>query len=47
MNDPVFLDAFYWLFMNTDFISLSSAVLTFFTVIISLILILKKWGGDY
>lgn len=47
MNDKVFLDSFYWLMMNRDFVTMSSGFFTFVAVIISLILIIKRWGDSY
>ena len=47
MNDLIYLDSFYWLFSNTMFSNLSGAILTFVVVTLSLLLIIKKWGGDY
>jgi hypothetical protein len=44
MKDLVFLDAFYWLFMNRDFIIVATSTLTFIAVLISIIYILKNWG---
>lgn len=47
MNDKVFLDAFYWLMMNHDFVLYSSGFFIFIMTVISLIMILKRWGGSY
>lgn len=47
MNDKVFLDAFYWLMMNHDFVLILSSSLVFLSVIITLLLIIKKWGESY
>jgi len=47
MNDYVFLDAVYWLFMNHDFVLYSSGLFTFFALVISLLLIIKRWGDSY
>lgn len=45
--DLVFLDSFYWLFMNKEFVTMSTAIFTFIAVVISLLLIIKKWGEEY
>lgn len=45
--DLVFLDAFYWLFMNKEFVAMSGAIFTFIAIVISLLLIINKWGGEY
>jgi hypothetical protein len=47
MIDLVFDDALYWLFMNKTFVQTSMAFLTFLAIIISLLIIIKKWGGSY
>jgi hypothetical protein len=47
MNDPVFLDAFYWLLMNRNFLIIASAVFTFIAVLISLMLIMRRWGESF
>lgn len=47
MNDKVFLDSFYWLLMNKDFVLYLSGSLTFLSTLISLVLIIKKWGDSY
>lgn len=45
--DMVFLDAFYWLFMNKEFVTLTTAIFTFIAIVISLLLIIIKWGEHY
>lgn len=47
MIDLVFDDAFYWLVMNKTFIQSSMAVLTFISLIISLLIIIRKWGRSF
>lgn len=44
MKDPVFLDGFYWLMMNSHFITMSIAFLTFIAVLIGIIYLFKYWG---
>lgn len=47
MNDKVFLDAFYWLIMNHDFVVYLSGLLIFLTTLIVILLIIKRWGDSY
>lgn len=45
MKDPVFLDAFYWLLMNRDFIIISISSLIFIAILIGLTYLIKNWGA--
>lgn len=47
MNDFVFTDSFYWLIMNHDFIKMYSAIMSFVALVITSILIIRKWGDSY
>lgn len=47
MMDNVFLDAVYWLFMNKDFISISSSLFIFISIGLALLLLIKNWGDAY
>jgi hypothetical protein len=47
MIENTFDDAFYWLMMNHTFITAVSSFLTFLSIIVSLLFILKKWGDGF
>lgn len=47
MKDFVFLDSFYWLIMNRDFLIMSTSVFTFIALLITVLLLLRKWGDSY